>query len=438
MTAIVETLVPRRLALGAHPPHDAARIVPPEAATLAETGLGRGVLHELTLKSLVSSGAATPAELSERLCLPLGPIEEVIARLRTEAMLRVARTAGPGEHLFMYELTDAGHAEALRAMARNGYVGPAPVSVETYTLVQSRQPVRSVDVTREAIASALTALVLPQALIDSIGAAMVSTKSLLLSGAPGNGKTTIAAAMRRMLTGTVYVPHAIDVDGQTITVFDERIHERAGALPRGLDRRFVPCRPPMIMLGGELTLADLDLKYSGSRHYYDAPPTVKANGGILVVDDLGRQRISPQELLNRWVRALDTGVDSLHLQTGQSFPAPFDSLLVLSTNIAIAELGDEAFLRRIRHKLVVPNPTRDEYLEILERSCAQADLRYDASAASALLARFYDVAGREPRGCHPGDIIALLLDYATFHGAPPECSRDTLFAAAEAYFAVSS
>jgi hypothetical protein len=431
MTTGTVVLPPSRIVSGP----SSATAAPLEPATAAATGLAFGTLQDLVLKAVASAGQATPADLAERLCLPVGPLQEVVHRLRSDARLQVARTAGPGEHLFVYELTDAGAEAARRAAARNGYAGPAPVSLDSYEAIQRHQPALAAGVTRERLLAALAALVFPPPFIEALGAAVMSRRSLLLAGAPGNGKSAVAAAMRHMLSGVVYVPYAIDVDGQTVAVFDERTHDQLGTVPRGHDRRFVPCAPPLVTLGGELTFADLDLRYSDTSRFYAAPPALRANGGILVIDDLGRQQLSPQELLNRWVRALDTGRDSLHLQNGQSVSVPFDFFLVLSTNLRIADLGDEAFLRRIRHKLLVPGPTADAYREILRRACTHAAIAYDANAADALLARYYDAGGRELRGSHPADIVAILLDQAAFKDQPPACTRESLFAAADAYFA---
>jgi len=300
---------------------------------------------------------------------------------------------------------------------------------------------------REAVRSALSHLVQPEALIDAIGAAVVSADSMLLYGSSGNGKSSIVAALRRMLPGAVAVPYAIDVDGNILRVFDGRVHEPLppaggeegadGATP-GVDgrrdRRFELCRRPLVTLSSELRLEHLDVSYSTAERACIAPPQLKANGGVVVIDDLGRQLARPEELMNRWLAPMASGLDQLTLPSGGVFETPFDVILAMATNLDPRELGDEAFLRRIRHKVHVPDPTPAEFLEILRRVCAAAGIDYREEASAVLMREFYEQPGRSLRGAHPGEIVHNLLDFARFRGVQPELTVEPLRTAASAYF----
>jgi len=404
----------------------------PEPRTVAETGLGPGV-RDLVLKALLATGQATTIELVEQLGLPLAVIDQTLSLARHDGAVEVTGRVGLFEAQTSHEVTAKGRAEAERALERNGYIGPAPVSLNTYATVQQLQSVRSIHVTRELVRNALSGLVLSESVIDSVTAGVAAARSLLLSGAAGNGKTAITEAMRAMLPGTMFIPYAIDVDGQTIEVLDENVHEVIAHAPRGADRRYVECRRPLITFGGELTLADLELHYSPGLRQYAAPASVRANGGILVVDDLGRQQVPPQDFLNRWIHALDRGEDLLRLQTGARFRVPFDVLVVFSTNLPLRDVGDEAFLRRIRHKVTVPDPSIAGFKDIFRRSCQRAGVAYDEDVVARFISECY-ANGRAFRGCHPGDLVALVCDFAAVRGVTPALSAPALREAARAYF----
>jgi predicted ATPase with chaperone activity len=286
--------------------------------------------------------------------------------------------------------------------------------------------------------------------ISAIGAALTSTKSVLIYGESGNGKSSITKAMRAMLPGEVLIPYALDVGGHIVKVLDERVHEivepdpaferrseeagGSGVSERRRDKRFAICKRPIVTVGGELTLDDLELRYSPAGKFYAAPPQVKANGGILVVDDFGRQIVTPRELLNRWIMPLESAWDQLTLHSGESIQVPFNLMVVFSTNLAPRDLGDEAFFRRIRHKVHVPNPERDHFMKILRSSCETAAVPYDKDGAEFLLTEFYDRGRREFRGCHPGDIVQTLVDIAGFKGEPPRLTEEQLRMACHSYF----
>jgi predicted ATPase with chaperone activity len=425
----------------AHPP------VPVAPLTIAETGLSPSVLVDLLAKAMFYRVRVTPQELGEQAHLTRNVIEEVLQRMRDETLVEVV---GPASALdYYYALTVRGRGLATEAFERSRYVGPAPVPFREYLVLQGQQSVRTTRPTAAQIRQQLAALVLRPGVVDAIGAAVVSTGTVLLYGPSGNGKSTIASAIRGMLPGSIAVPHALDLDGQTIKFFDGRVHERLsraaiGAEPalaeamRSMDLRYAICRRPLVVMGSELTLTDLDLVFSTIDGTYVAPPQMKANGGVLVVDDLGRQLVRPEELLNRWIGPMGTGVDHLVLRTGETIEVPFDVLLVFATNLDPHQLGDEAFERRIRHKALIPSPTRDEFVEIMRREAVAQHLEFDQRTVEEFVDTFYVAEGRSPRGSHAGDILRNLTDFARFEGVPPSMTPQRLRAAAEAFFVLDS
>ena len=423
-----------------------------EPRNVQETGLGLSFPVDLLSKAIYYAADPTPLSLSEQLRLRLRVIDEVLSIMRQQTLVEVQGSAGMGERQYIFALSDKGQRRAAESVDRNQYVGPAPVPFEQYLEVQEQQSIDLMNVSRDDVKQALRSLVLPDSVIDSIGAALTSSRSMLIYGESGNVKSSITTAMRSMMPGRVLVPYALDVGGQIVRVLDPRVHERVGedapgerrngddanpinvSAERRRDKRFAICRRPVVTVGGELTLDDLELRYSSSGKFYVAPPQVKANGGILVVEDFGRQIVQPRELLNRWIMPMEGGIDQLTFQSGESIQVPFNLMVVFSTNLAPSDLGDEAFLRRIRHKVLIPNPQRDHYLSILRTACETARVPFEEDGASFLLDEFYDRAKREFRGCHPGDIVQTLVDIAGFREVEPLLNTDQLTAACASYF----
>jgi len=417
---------------------------------VADTGLPFSLLVDLALKSVYFAGRPSLRDLSNQLALSLTVLDQLIAFLREQQLCEIVGAIGVGEQSYQYALTSRGLEKAQEALERNQYVGPAPVPYSMYCDILKQQTVQDIHIDQERFFAGLSQLVLSRRVLAALGPAVVSGRSLLLYGPSGNGKTTITMAVGSMLPGHVLIPYAVEVNGQIIKVFDPRLHREvpeevleerrlaAAALADGgerrRDRRWVVAQRPMVMAGGELTLEDLELRYSPLSKFYIAPLQMKANSGLLVVDDFGRQQVQPQELLNRWIVPLEQGVDHLTFHTGDTVQLPFEVLLIFSTNIAPGRLGDEAFFRRIRHKIEVPNPSREEFLQILQQVCRERGMRYDTAGAGYLVETYYAQAGRPYKGCHPRDLVDLVEDLCRFYQQEPAFSQEWLDLACASYF----
>jgi predicted ATPase with chaperone activity len=380
--------------------------------------------------------------------LPFAVVEELLDFLKREQYVEVVGSGGAGEAQYKYALTVKGMEKAEEVLRRSQYNGPAPVAFEQYVEVQQRQSVRGLHIDSETERRELAHLTLDDTTLDALGAAVNSGRSMLLYGNSGNGKSSAAAAIGRMLPGQVLIPHAFEYNSHIIRVFDPRVHleiadeaeperRKDGAdmtNERRRDRRWVRTFRPVVMAGGSLSLQDLELRYSEVSKFYVAPLQVKANAGVLVIDDFGRQLIEPKELLNRWIVPLEQGVDHLTLHTGDTIVMPFDLLLVFSTNIPPRQLGDEAFFRRIRHKIEMPDPKPAEFQRIFRQVCESKDIACPDSALAYLMEKHYAATGRPLRGCHPRDIVELLESIANYRGETPELRPELIDIAASFYF----
>jgi predicted ATPase with chaperone activity len=405
----------------------------PEPHSVAQTGLASHVLVDLAAKTMYYRGRATDSDLSDWLGLSRAVVAEVADGMRREGLLETLSQAGPLQ--YRYALTSAGHQRAVEAFQRDGYVGPAPVPYEDYLEIQSRQSVKALEITPETVRHALAHLVQPPPLVSDVAAGVLSAGALLLYGASGNGKSTIAEAIRQMLLAPMVVPYAIDIGGRTMRLFDARVHEaHPDADLVSFDRRFAIVQRPLVTLGTELALSDLEMGYVESDRTYVAPPQVKANGGVLVIDDLGRQLVRPVELLNRWMAPMASGMDQLSVRGGELLRFPFDVVLVFATNLEPRDLGDEAFLRRIRHKVAVPDPTHEEFVEIFHREADRLGIPFNEQPVERILAFYYDGQSRPMRGSHPGDLLQNVIDFAKVEGGHPELSVESLSRACDAYF----
>jgi hypothetical protein len=423
----------------------------PQPTSVEETGLELSLLVDLLLKTIYFYGRPSGRILSEQLCLPFTVMEELIIFLRQEQTLEVVGSVGLGEQAYQYGLTERGRKKAEEALSRSQYVGPAPVSFDQYVEILKRQSVGDIQIDTETYMKGLSHLVLNKTVLARLGPALNSARSLLIYGNAGNGKSSITVSIGEMLSGEVLVPYAVVAHGQIIKVFDPRLHKRidpqvleerrlqalrtAGAgRERRRDARWALTRRPVVSVGGELTLQDMELRYSPVSQFYIAPLQWKANSGVLIIDDFGRQMIQPQELLNRWIVPMEQGVDHLSLHTGDTLELPFDVLLIFSSNIPPGKLGDEAFFRRIRHKVEVPNPTEEDYLEILRRVCSDKSVTFTEEGAQYLLQMYRATKTRQPKACHPRDLVDLLLDITKFYSKEPVLSPEWLDLACASYF----
>ncbi len=424
------------------------RHIPRMPRTVEDTGLTQEFITDLLLKMLYTQGAMTGQKITDDVCLPFPFVDDQLLSLQQRRMVEVRGTHGPSRTGYVFDLTQEGRDRAREAFTSNMYVGPAPVPLAQYRHWVEAQTISQSEVTRKVVYDGFSWLVLTEDTLDQVGPAINSAKSLFLHGDSGNGKTAIAETIARMLGGTIYVPYAIEVDGQIIVVYDPLYHrtphdeppEHAAAdqvwLPDTTDHdhRYVRAARPVVLTGGELTLDQLDLQYDTHTKMYQAPFQVKANGGVLIVDDFGRQRVPPRDLLNRWIVPLEKRVDFLTLHTGNKFPIPFDCLLIFATNLDPKELVEEAFLRRIHYKIRVESPSREMFEQIFTRCCEERQIPYDPAAVEQIYTEFYKGHKIAPRGCHPRDLVDHLLDIARYLEVPPTLSKDLVHRSGRSYF----
>jgi len=417
--------------------------LPAAPRTVEETGLPLLLISELTLKVMHQHGLSHLQELSAHLKLSAALLETLFSHLRREALVDIRRR-GALDGDVAYQLTQAGRARASEALSRNLYSGPAPVPLAAYAARVQAQSIGTMGVTQAALEQALAAVVVRPEVRDQLGAAMNSHRAILLYGPPGAGKTFLCEQMMRLLTGHIAVPHAIEVDGEIIRMFDPLTHRSVAAAdsPRPTidslnrtDARWVLCERPMVMTGGELTLEMLDLVYDPRAGYYQAPPHFKANNGIFLVDDLGRQLVTPRQLLNRWILPMEHRRDYLMLRNGSKFCIPFDTMLFFSTNLQPAEVADEAFLRRIGYKIFVGEVTQEDYRRILSDVCDEYDIACTEGVFDALAHGLHVQHARPLLACYPRDLVGQIVDYAAYHGGKPELTPDMLHWAWHNYFA---
>ena len=417
---------------------------PTPPATVADTGLPEEFITDLLLKVLYVQGARTGQQLTDVVKLPFPFVDSRLLDLQQRRLIEVRGTTGHSRAGYVFDLTGAGRDRGRDALTSSQYVGPAPVPLRQYGEWTMRQSIRNVKVTRQMVIEGFQKMVLDPKVFEIIGPAINSARSLFLYGGPGNGKTFISETIAEMLGGGLYIPYAIEVDGQILVLYDPVHHHELPEEGLGedqwireaepFDRRFVRIRRPVVITGGELTLDQLDLQYDTYAKMYQAPFQLKANGGVLIIDDFGRQRIPSRDLLNRWIVPLEKRIDFLTLHTGGKFPVPFDTLLILSTNLAPKDLVEEAFMRRIHYKIHVLGPELEQYKEIFRRCSDERGIPYAEWAMPQIYQTFYKRLGIEPRACHPRDILDHFIDIATFLEAEKVLTPELLDRACRSYF----
>lgn len=401
---------------------DPVRNLAPQPRTVAETGLAENFLADLLCKHLHDAGVLDMPRLVQRLALTGPVLEELLAFLRKEGRVEVLGQGG-GQGL-RYGLTERGRASAKDALLRSGYIGPAPFPVERYRELLKAQSVHGCRVNADNLREAFAGTVMRDGLLDQLGPAMNSGRAIMIYGPPGTGKTYISQRLIRLLREAIWIPHAIAINEAVVEIFDPQLHQplaqgepRTLRLDEGVDRRLVQCRRPIVITGGELTMDMLDIRFDPHSRQYQAPLQLKASNGIFIIDDLGRQRMAPVELFNRWIVPMEEKKDFLNLGGGRHCEVPFDLVLVFSTNLNPLELADEAFLRRIGYKLHFDYLQPDEYRQIWRQECDKLGTPYDPELVDFVVERLHKAESRPLLPCHPRDLLNMALDFQRYQGA---------------------
>ena len=422
---------------------DFAPTMPAAPKRMEDAGLSADLILQIVTKTLHFAGELRGIELAARLGVPFLVIEPALEQLKNERHCEIVGGSLVGAPAYVYRLTDTGRVRAALFLEDNHYVGALPVPLDQYQAYMRQFGAQhSIEVTRELVNVAFSHLVLNRRVLDQLGPAIAAWHSLFIYGPPGNGKTVIAQAIRNVLHGELAIPHALSVEGHIVRLFDPVNHERVhdDATEPGLeehhpfDHRWVRCRRPLVTVGGELTLDSLELGFSEAFGFYTSPLQALANGGVLLIDDFGRQAASPRALLNRWIVPLESRVDFLTLRTGQKFELPFNVFVVFATNIKPSELVDEAFLRRIQYKVLAESPTPAEFTEIFRNYCAARQLPFDAAFPEHIISKEIRPRGIAMRGCHPRDLIEHALAIAKYLDQPRKLTPALLSEACASYF----
>jgi len=412
---------------------------PPAPKSVEETGLELPFIADLIIKHILHMGEFKLSDLEDSIKLPAGVLDPAIELLRREKLIEVKGAAEYFKSSYLFSINENGKAKATELLEACQYSGPAPVPLESYRKVVELQTINNIDVNEERVKKAFSELIVSEKLLKRLGPAISSGNPMFMYGPPGNGKTTLAERIGKILPDAIFMPYSILVGGQIILIFDPVNHTPAPEQPKKVgngysDQRWVRVRRPIIITGGELTLKNLDLEFNTIAKYYEAPLQMKANNGLFIVDDFGRQRVDPQQLLNRWIVNLDRKIDFMSLHTGMKFEIPFDQLVIFSTNLEPKSLVDEAFLRRIRYKIKIDHPTEEEYERIFRKVCESNDVPFQKDIFDYLLSHYYKRYGVRMNACHPRDIIDHVVDVSRYYNHPPELTEETIKQAWENYF----
>lgn len=410
-------------------------LAPEMPKDLAETGIEFDVLAGLILKYGASVSTFTSATTAHKICLPGGMVSEMLDQLRKDKMIEVL---GEIRGVYRYTITDRGRERAMQVAEVSRYVGPAPVSLDTYTKALERQLKRLAPASPEAVKSSVSSLVLTDEIVEVAGLASSSGRSLFLWGPPGTGKTTVGHMLHEALSGTLWIPYCISIEDNIIRLFDPQCHQKAPSPEvvsdkQRVDSRWVRIRRPFVVGGGELTIDALDLAYAPAGRFYEAPLHMKANGGIFLLDDLGYQRAQPRQLLSRWIFPLERGIDYLAMRTGQKFPIPFSLMLIISTNLQPDTVIEPAFMRRMGYRLHLDLPKPEEYARIFERYAERVGVTAPPGLIERVIAR-YDFEKRPMRASEPRDLIERSRDLCRYRGRPFELDDEVIEIAWKGYF----
>ncbi len=403
-------------------------LVPREPASLEETGLTEALVEQLIFKILYFRGDMYGQDLSSAIGLPFSVIHDLVEMLKLRHFAVVKRSLGMGGVGALLSLTEAGRERARECLENNQYAGPAPVPLTQYIELVRRQKPREGWITKEALAKAFRGMVVTERMLAQLGPAVSACNTLLLYGKPGDGKTFLIESLNNLESSPIFIPHALECQGNIVQLFDPIYHtpieeERPSAMSiaverSGCDRRWIKCRRPFIVTGGELSLDMLDLQYNEASKIYEAPFQLKANNGMYLIDDFGRQRATPAEVLNRWIVPMERHIDYLSFLTGGKMSVPFETFLVFSTNLNPTDLGDEAFLRRIAYKVLLRGPAENEFVRIFESYCASHNLACSREMIGRFIERHYRRLAKPFRRCHPRDVLSHALDLMHFEKLP--------------------
>lgn len=401
---------------------DALQQLAPQPCSIADTGLAENLLGDLLCKHLHDAGVLDMPQLVVRLALTGSVLEELLAFLRKDGRIEVlGQTSGQG---LRYALTERGRSAAKDALARSGYIGPAPYPVERYRQLLLAQTVHQRRVNAQVMREAFTGIVMRDELLDQLGPAMNSGRAIMIYGPPGTGKTYISQRLIRLFSDAVWIPYAIAINEAVLEIFDPQVHKPLPAeckkpslrLDQGVDRRLLQCQRPIIITGGELTMDMLDVRFDPYRRQYQAPLQLKASNGIFIIDDLGRQRMPPIDLFNRWIVPMEEKKDFLNLGGGRHCEIPFDLVLVFSTNLNPLALADEAFLRRIGYKVHFDHLLADEYTRIWQQECDKLGIAYDPERVAYVIEHLHRPSQTPLLPCHPRDLLGMALDRQRYLG----------------------
>ena len=410
--------------------------VPRQPGTIEETGLTEVFINELILKHGVDMTEFTIQDMVRATGLPPVILDPCMTTLRRERFLEVKGAADLSKMSYRFSLSDSGREKAIRLKEICRYTGPAPVPFNEYTQMVAMQSIKNIDVNEQAIRKAFEGIITPERVVKSVGPAVSSGKAIFLYGPPGNGKTSISEAIGRVLPGAVYIPQAVIIDGEIVTIYDKSTHSRVEPDPDAgpVDQRWVRVKRPVVIVGGEMTLKGLDLDYNPVSKYYVAPLQLKANNGMFLVDDFGRQQVDPQVLLNRWIVPLERRTDFLSFHTGMKIEIPFDQLVIFSTNLEPKKLVDEAFLRRIRYKIKIDYPSLEEYEQIFRIVCRAHQIEFRPDVFNYLITELYEKNDIPLTACHCRDLLENIIDKAKFMRRQPEMTREALTESWHTYY----